>query len=77
MLIRERTHWGFVDRTVAADSRPPERPYRIGVLILAATRVQRLALRCLTRRPAQRETTPSYLKRAMTPPVERTVAAET
>ncbi|MFE0547077.1 hypothetical protein ACFW2O_40210, partial [Streptomyces sp. NPDC058891] len=54
VLIRERTCWGFVDWTVPAGDRLPERPHRIGVLTPAATRLQRLALRWLSRRPAQR-----------------------
>ncbi|MGW2555937.1 hypothetical protein [Streptomyces sp. NPDC001635] len=43
-----------MDWTVPADDRLPERPHRIGVLTPAATRLQRLALRWLSRRPAQR-----------------------
>ncbi|MEE1672177.1 hypothetical protein RCR19_42995 (plasmid) [Streptomyces sp. WAC07094] len=54
VLIRERTCWGFVDWTVPAGDRLPECPHRIGVLTPAATRLQRLALRWLSRRPAQR-----------------------
>ncbi|TFV34185.1 hypothetical protein E4K10_45390 [Streptomyces sp. T1317-0309] len=54
VLIRERTPWGFMDWTVPAGDHPPERPHRIGVLTPAATLVQRLALRWLARRPAQR-----------------------
>ncbi|MBW8707597.1 hypothetical protein MBT84_48970 [Streptomyces sp. MBT84] len=54
VLIRERTCWGFVDWTVPAGDRLPERAHCIGVLIPAATRLQRLALRWLSRRPAQR-----------------------
>ncbi|MFE6553688.1 hypothetical protein ACFVHS_35555 [Streptomyces sp. NPDC057746] len=54
VLIRERTCWGFVDWTVPAGDCLPERAHRIGVLTPAATRLQRLALRWLSRRPAQR-----------------------
>ncbi|WP_220297211.1 hypothetical protein [Streptomyces sp. MBT84] len=43
-----------MDWTVPAGDHPPERPHRIGVLTPAATLVQRLALRWLARRPAQR-----------------------
>ncbi|MFC9076715.1 hypothetical protein ACFTY7_06660 [Streptomyces sp. NPDC057062] len=54
VLIRERTCWGFVDWPVPAGDCLPERAHCIGVLTPAATRVQRLALRWLSRRPAQR-----------------------
>jgi hypothetical protein len=53
-VVCERTAWGWLAWTVPAGGRLPERPHQIGVLTPAATRTQRLALRWLTRRPAQR-----------------------
>ncbi|MFI6662293.1 hypothetical protein ACIBL8_43060 [Streptomyces sp. NPDC050523] len=53
VLVHERTPWGWLAWTVPGDGRPPEIPHQIGVLTPAATRAQRLALRWLTRRPAQ------------------------
>ncbi|MEU6610280.1 hypothetical protein ABZ922_35430 [Streptomyces shenzhenensis] len=54
VLVHERTPWGWLAWTVPGDGSPPEIPHQIGVLTPAATRTQRLALRWLTRRPAQR-----------------------
>jgi hypothetical protein len=54
VLVHERTPWGWLAWTVPGDGSPPEIPHRIAVLTPAATRTQRLALRWLTRRPAQR-----------------------
>ncbi|MFF9171837.1 MULTISPECIES: hypothetical protein [unclassified Streptomyces] len=54
VLIYERTPWGWFAWTIPGDCRLPETPHQIGVLTPAATRGQRLALRWLTRRPAQR-----------------------
>ncbi|WP_406436475.1 hypothetical protein OHB14_62295 [Streptomyces sp. NBC_01613] len=54
VLVHERTPWGWLAWTVPGDGSPPEIPHQIGVLTPAATRVQRLALRWLTRRPARR-----------------------
>ncbi|MFJ3309684.1 hypothetical protein ACIPSA_43115 [Streptomyces sp. NPDC086549] len=54
VLVHERTPWGWLAWTVPGDGSPPEIPHRIAVLAPAATRTQRLALRWLTRRPAQR-----------------------
>ncbi|MEU6323102.1 hypothetical protein [Streptomyces sp. NPDC047009] len=54
VLVYERTRWGWLAWTVPGDGSPPQVPHQIGVLTPAATRVQRLALRWLTRRPAQR-----------------------
>jgi hypothetical protein len=54
VLVHERTLWGWLAWTVPGDGSPPEIPHQIGVLTPAATRTQRLALRWLTRRPAQR-----------------------
>lgn len=54
VLIRERTGWGWIDWPVPADGSLPERPHRIAVFTPAATRMQRLALRWLARRPARR-----------------------
>jgi hypothetical protein len=56
VLVHERTGWGWIAWTVPGDGLPPETPHQIGVLTPAATRTQRLALRWLTRRPAQRIT---------------------
>ncbi|WP_225320927.1 hypothetical protein [Streptomyces luteolifulvus] len=53
VLVHEHTRWGYLAWTVLGDGSPPEIPHRIGVLTPAATRAQRLALRWLTRRPAQ------------------------
>lgn len=54
VLVHERTPWGWLAWTVPGDGSPPEIPHRIAVLNPGATRTQRLALRWLTRRPAQR-----------------------
>ncbi|WP_239015679.1 hypothetical protein [Streptomyces sp. CdTB01] len=54
VLIHEHTPWGWLAWTVPGDGSPPEIPHRIAVLTPGATRTQRLALRWLTRRPAQR-----------------------
>ncbi|WP_369383272.1 hypothetical protein [Streptomyces sp. cg36] len=54
VLVHERTPWGWLAWTVPGDGSPPQIPHQIGVLTPAATRVQRLAPRWLTRRPAQR-----------------------
>ncbi|PIB05182.1 MULTISPECIES: hypothetical protein [Streptomyces] len=54
VLVYERTRWGWLAWTVPGDGTLPESPHQIGVLTPAATRMQRLALRWLTRRPAQR-----------------------
>ncbi|MGW4274336.1 hypothetical protein ACWEGQ_18685 [Streptomyces seoulensis] len=65
VLVHERTPWGWIAWTVPGDGLPPETPHQIGVLTPAATRTQRLALRWLTRRPAQRITldpVPGFLR---------------
>ncbi|MEV5850399.1 hypothetical protein AB0M32_51455 [Streptomyces sp. NPDC051985] len=65
VLVHERTPWGWLAWTVPGDGNPPEIPHQIGVLTPAATRTQRLALRWLTRRPAQRiavDTVPGSLR---------------
>ncbi|GGJ56517.1 hypothetical protein [Streptomyces brasiliensis] len=54
VLVYERTGWGWFAWTVPGDGSRPQTPHQVGVLTPAATRVQRLALRWLTRRPAQR-----------------------
>ncbi|MFD8646557.1 hypothetical protein [Streptomyces mirabilis] len=54
VLVHERTRWGWLAWTVPGDGTPPEQPHQIGVLTPAASRMQRLSLRWLTRRPAQR-----------------------
>jgi hypothetical protein len=54
VMVYERTRWGWLAWTVPGDGTVPEIPQQIGVLTPAATRTQRLALRWLTRRPAQR-----------------------
>ncbi|MFJ9121337.1 hypothetical protein ACIRJO_38150 [Streptomyces sp. NPDC102394] len=56
VLVYERTRWGWLAWTVPGDGSPPEIPHQIGVLTPAASRVQRLAPRWLTRRPAQQLT---------------------
>ncbi|MFF4308322.1 hypothetical protein [Streptomyces sp. NPDC001601] len=67
VLVHERTRWGWLTWTVPGDGSPPEIPHQIGVLTPAATRLQRLALCWLTRRPAQRiavDTVPGSLRLA-------------
>ncbi|MGW0825247.1 hypothetical protein [Streptomyces sp. NPDC002845] len=54
VLVYERTRWGWLAWTIPGDGTLPEQPHQIGVLTPSASRVQRLALRWLTRRPAQR-----------------------
>jgi hypothetical protein len=54
VMVYERTRWGWLAWTVPGDGTRPEIPQQIGVLTPYATRTQRLALRWLTRRPAQR-----------------------
>lgn len=54
VLVHERTSWGWLAWTVPGDGSPPEIPHRIAVLAPGATRMQRLALRRLAKRPAQR-----------------------
>ncbi|MFF0764325.1 hypothetical protein ACFYWH_30490 [Streptomyces sp. NPDC003737] len=54
VLAYERTRWGWLAWTVPGDGSLPEIAHQIGVLTPAATRLQRLAVRWLTRRPAQR-----------------------
>ncbi|MGW7671475.1 hypothetical protein ACWGJX_30780 [Streptomyces sp. NPDC054775] len=54
VLVHEHTRWGWLAWTVPGDGSLPEIPHQIGVLTPAATRLQRLAVRWLTRRPAQR-----------------------
>ncbi|MFG2312936.1 hypothetical protein ACGFS9_30315 [Streptomyces sp. NPDC048566] len=54
VLVHECTPWGWLAWTVPGDGSLPEIPHRIAVLTPGATRTQRLALRWLTRRPAQR-----------------------
>ncbi|MEV8597285.1 hypothetical protein [Streptomyces sp. NPDC052012] len=54
VIVHERTGWGWFAWTIPGDGSPPEIPLQIGVLPPGATRVHRLALRWLTRRPAQR-----------------------
>ncbi|MFD7055578.1 hypothetical protein ACFWBS_41170 [Streptomyces mirabilis] len=54
VLVYERTRWGWLAWTVPGDGTTPDRPHQIGVLTPTASRMQRLALRWLTRHPAQR-----------------------
>ncbi|MEU6653372.1 hypothetical protein ABZ904_29040 [Streptomyces sp. NPDC046900] len=54
VLVYERTRWGWLAWTVPSDGSTPEIPHQVGMLAPAATGMQRLALRWLTRRPAQR-----------------------
>ncbi|MCX4427167.1 hypothetical protein [Streptomyces mirabilis] len=56
VLVYERTRWGWLAWTVPGDGTPPDQPHQIGVLTPTASRMQRLALRWLTRHPAQRLT---------------------
>ncbi|MFD5074527.1 hypothetical protein [Streptomyces sp. NPDC058371] len=58
-LVHEHTAWGWLAWIVPGDGSMPEIPQQIGVLTPAATRIQRLAVRWLTRRPAQRITSRS------------------
>ncbi|WP_246886501.1 hypothetical protein [Streptomyces sp. GESEQ-4] len=65
VLVHERTPWGWLAWTVPGDGTPPEVPHQVGVLTPAPTCTQRLALRWLTRRPAQRialDTVPGSLR---------------
>ncbi|MCX5097620.1 hypothetical protein OOK36_55290 [Streptomyces sp. NBC_00365] len=54
VLVYERTRWGWLAWTVPGDGTSPEQPHQIGVLTPTASRMQRLSLRWLTRRPAHR-----------------------
>lgn len=54
VTVYERTRWGWLAWTSPCDDTLPEIPQQIGVLTPNATRLQRLALRWLTRRPAPR-----------------------
>ncbi|MGW2766084.1 hypothetical protein [Streptomyces sp. NPDC001275] len=61
VIVYEPTPWGWLAWTLPGEGSPPE----IGVLTPTATRMQRLALRWLTRRPAQRialDTVPGSLR---------------
>ncbi|MFD9283193.1 hypothetical protein ACFWD7_39095 [Streptomyces mirabilis] len=66
VLVYERTPWGWLAWTVPGDGTPPEQPHQVGVLTPTASRMQRLSLRWLTRRPAHRialvPTTPGSLR---------------
>lgn len=65
VLVHERTAWGWLTWTVPGDGTLPEVPQQIGVLTPASPRTRRLALRWLTRRPAQRvalDTVPGSLR---------------
>lgn len=53
VLVHERISWGWLAWTVPGDGTRPEVPQQIGVLTPGATLPRRLALRWLTRRPAQ------------------------
>ncbi|MFI6340722.1 hypothetical protein [Streptomyces sp. NPDC050535] len=53
-LVYERGRWGWLAWTVPYDGTLPDLPHHIGVLAPATTRIQRLAVRWLTRRPARR-----------------------
>ncbi|MFD5759248.1 hypothetical protein ACFWIZ_29655 [Streptomyces sp. NPDC127044] len=54
VLVYERTRWGWLAWTVPGDGIPPDHPHQIGVLTPTASRMQRLAMRWLTRHPARR-----------------------
>ncbi|MFG2257299.1 hypothetical protein [Streptomyces mirabilis] len=66
VLVYERTRWGWLAWTVPGDGTPPDQPHQIGVLTPTASRMQRLAMRWLTRHPAQRlalvPTIPGFLR---------------
>ncbi|GAX57781.1 hypothetical protein [Streptomyces olivochromogenes] len=66
VLVYERTRWGWLAWTVPGDGTEPDQPHQIGVLTPTASRMQRLAMRWLTRHPAQRlalaPTTPGSLR---------------
>ncbi len=53
VLVHEHPWWGWLAWTVPGDATLPDRPRHVG-LALGATRLQRLSLRWLTRRPARR-----------------------
>ncbi|MGI5507886.1 hypothetical protein [Streptomyces sp. CA-106131] len=54
VLVHERTPWGVARLDRPRRRQPARGPHQIGALTPAATRMQGLALRWLTRRPAQR-----------------------
>ncbi|MCX4919882.1 hypothetical protein [Streptomyces sp. NBC_00687] len=54
VLVNERARWGWIAWKVATDGTLPAVPHLISVLDPTATRIQRLAVRWLTRRPARR-----------------------
>ncbi|MFE2687411.1 hypothetical protein [Streptomyces mirabilis] len=54
VLVYERTRWGWLAWTVPGDGTLPDHPHQIGVLTPTASRMQRLAMRWLTRHPARR-----------------------
>lgn len=54
VLVYERARWGWLAWTIPGDGTLPDSPHHIGVLTPAPTRMQRLALQWLTRRPARR-----------------------
>jgi hypothetical protein len=53
VLVYERASWGWLAWTVPGDGSRPEIPHQIGVLAPDASRLQRWAVRWLTRRPAR------------------------
>ncbi|MET7390470.1 hypothetical protein ACFYPT_38805 [Streptomyces sp. NPDC005529] len=54
VLVNERARWGWIAWKVPTEGTRPGVPRRIGVLDPIATRIQRLSVRWLTRRPARR-----------------------
>ncbi|MET8291568.1 hypothetical protein ABZV80_41330 [Streptomyces sp. NPDC005132] len=54
VLVYERARWGWLAWTIPGDGTFPDSPHHVGILTPNATRMQRLALRWLTRRPAPR-----------------------
>ncbi|MFD5722657.1 hypothetical protein [Streptomyces sp. NPDC127036] len=54
VLVHESSRWGWLAWPVPADGSQPDNPLRLGILTPTATRLQRLALPWLTRRPARR-----------------------
>ncbi|MFF0142616.1 hypothetical protein ACFYRN_40065 [Streptomyces sp. NPDC005227] len=54
VLVYERGRWGWLAWTIPDDGTIPTAPHHVGVLDPTATRIQSLAVRWLTRRPAHR-----------------------
>ncbi|MEU8952572.1 hypothetical protein [Streptomyces sp. NPDC048489] len=61
VLVYERARWGWLAWTIPGDGTFPDSPHHVGILTPDATRIQRLALRWLTRRPARRIALASHI----------------